>query len=1185
MSARGKFIVIFSISMLLTLSLYGQLSCAKEEPAKRVLVLNSYHKGFLWTDDTVEGIESVLGSEENDIGLTIEYIDTKSIKYDARYKEKLYDLYKYKYGNQTSDLIISTDDNAFDFLSEYHEDIFPETPVVFCGVHNLEAPNLIDRDVFTGVIELPAVKDTVDIALSLHPETREIVFVIDSTPTGTQIRSQIQELSKYHENVRMTCIGDSLSMAQVEDTVNRLSDGTIVIFGPFNRDGSGKYYSSDEAASQVCQASVRPVYGYSDQVLSHGIVGGELIGGVYHGQVAATVAKRIMAGEAVRDIPVITEPQTQSMFDYNQMQRWDIKESDLPEGSIIVNKPHSFYEANKWLILSIIAFMIVQTLIIVALVVNRSRRKAAEKELKESEDRFRMIFDSINDAVFTQNIETGAIINVNNTTCDMFGYTREELRKQSVQTISAGEAPYTRKDAIGRIKKAVSGEPQLFEWRVKHISGRLFWVDVSMKRAVVGKHERILVVMRDITERKHLEARMIHLNLVLHAIRSVSQLVVKENDRDRLLQRACDNLIETRGYRNAWIALLDKSGTLVTTAEAGLGEAFVPMVKRLEQGELIECGQKALLQSGVVVIDDPISACSGCPLAERYEDRRAMTIRLEHGGTVYGLFSVAVPAKLAADMEEQALFKEVAGDIAFALHNLKQEAERGRVECALTESEKKLSQIVNGSSTPIFVIDRTHTVTHWNKACENLTGVSAEEMVGTGRQWSPFYSTERPVLADVIVDELTEEEIAGYYGGKFRKSALIDGAYEVEDFFPWFGDKWLFFTAAPIRDARGNVTGAIESLQDITERKRTEEALRESEEKYRVLFETAKDAIFLSDETGRFIDVNSAACESLGYDREELLKMSNKEVDVDSRGCGAFMKVRDGLAKETVFEVNQKRKDGTLVPVEISGKVIDCDGSRIFMAIARDITDRKRAEKRLKRVMADMKRSNTDLEQFAYVVSHDLQEPLRMVSSYVQLLSKRYKGKLDSDADDFIGFAADGASRMHTLIRDLLKYSRVGTRGKPPTPVDCEDALNHALANLKLAIEDSGAVVTHDPLPTVAADSSQLVELFQNLIGNAIKFKGEGHVRVHVAVEPKEDKWLFSVADNGIGISPEYFDRIFVIFQRLHGREEYEGTGIGLAVCKKIVERHGGRMWVESEIGRGSTFYFTIPSKATGEQL
>jgi PAS domain S-box-containing protein len=281
------------------------------------------------------------------------------------------------------------------------------------------------------------------------------------------------------------------------------------------------------------------------------------------------------------------------------------------------------------------------------------------------------------------------------------------------------------------------------------------------------------------------------------------------------------------------------------------------------------------------------------------------------------------------------------------------------------------------------------------------------------------------------------------------------------------------------------------------------------------------------------------------------------------------------------LEERALRQDGKDMYVSCRMKVFkDAHGrSSRLLGVTQDVTVHKRIQSELAQRAEELACSNAELEQFVYVASHDLQEPLRMVASYTELLARRYKGKLGSDADEFIAFAVDGANRMKRLIDDLLSYSRVGTRGKPPQPTNSESAFQQAISNLSFAIEEKNAVVSADELPLVMADESQLIQLFQNLIANAIKFQDSKTPQVHVSAELNGREWVFSVKDNGIGIEPEYFSRIFLIFQRLHKKTEYPGTGIGLAVCKRIVERHGGRIWVESAFGAGSTFYFTFPIK------
>ncbi len=361
-------------------------------------------------------------------------------------------------------------------------------------------------------------------------------------------------------------------------------------------------------------------------------------------------------------------------------------------------------------------------------------------------------------------------------------------------------------------------------------------------------------------------------------------------------------------------------------------------------------------------------------------------------------------------------------------------------------------------------------------------------------------------------------------------------------------------------------------------------ALRESEERFRLLFQQAAVGIRRVDLQERLLEVNDKVCEILGYTREELLSRSLKDFTYPEDLPRERLQIARLLSREISSYTLEKRclrKDGRVIWVRVTGSLPSASDmpTEWHISVIEDITHDKQAEAALKRTAEELARSNQDLEQFAYVASHDLQEPLRMVAGYLQLLSERYQGKLDAKADKYIAYAVDGAARMSTLIRDLLAYSCVSTRAEEPSPTSSQEALDFALKNLGSAIGESGAAVTHDPLPVVRADKTQLTQVFQNVLGNALKFRDPGRPpRIHVAVRQEQGKWLFSVADNGVGFEQQYEEKMFVIFQRLHGRGTYPGTGIGLAICRRIIERHGGRIWARGEPGKGSTFFFTLPS-------
>jgi PAS domain S-box-containing protein len=457
--------------------------------------------------------------------------------------------------------------------------------------------------------------------------------------------------------------------------------------------------------------------------------------------------------------------------------------------------------------------------------------------------------------------------------------------------------------------------------------------------------------------------------------------------------------------------------------------------------------------------------------------------------------------------------------------------------------------------------------------------VNPSVLYGTALLVCLFYSSSRKILW-----LLTGVAVALTFAGFFIKGG------DLRSFITRLLATVSIGTTALVLDSFQRSRGETRSVSAMAEK------LRAMSSQMQLILNSAGEGIYGISADGRTTFVNPAAARICGYEPNELLDKAQHELIHHTRAdgtpypreqCPIYLTLTDGITHRIDNEVFW-RKDGISFPVEYSSTPIRSPDGAILGAVVvfSDITQRKLIEQTLTEQASELKRSNEELGQFAYVASHDLQEPLRMVASYTQLLSRRYKGKLDQAADEFIHYAVDGAQRMQTLINDLLQYSRVGTRAKPFEPTDFNKVLQIALINLKVAIDESGAKVNIPPqLPTIIVDNSQMTQLFQNLIGNGIKFHRPDVppvIDITVARNATDDGWQFTVRDNGIGIAPEHHDRIFIIFQRLHTREQYAGTGIGLAVCRKIVDRHGGKLTVQSEPNQGATFSFSLPDKPYG---
>jgi PAS domain S-box-containing protein len=762
-------------------------------------------------------------------------------------------------------------------------------------------------------------------------------------------------------------------------------------------------------------------------------------------------------------------------------------------------------------------------ILVTAAIRDISARKGAETHLAQMEGRYRGLLEAAPDAMVVVNV-TGEIVLLNVRAEKQFGYSRDELVGQKVKNIiPQGFAERIISDGTRSAAEALAQQIGTgIELIGRRKDGSQFPIEIMLSPLESPEGILVTAAIRDITVRKSAD----------------THLAQMEGRYRGLLEAAPDAMV-----------VVNVGGEIVllnVQAEKRFGYSRDELVGQKVKNIIPQGFAERIISDGTRSAADALAQQigTGIELIGRRKDSSEFPIEI-----------MLSPLESPEGILVTAAIRDI--------------SVRKSAETHLAQMEGRYRGLLEAAPDAMVVVNVAGEIVLLNVQAEKRFGYSRDELVGQKvKNIIPQGFAER-IISDGT--RSAAEALAQQIGTGIE----LIGRRKDSSEFP------IEIMLSPLESPEGILVTA--AIRDISVRKGAETHLAQMEGRYRGLLEAAPDAMVVVNPGGDIVLLNVQAEKQFGYGRDELVGQKVKNIIPEGFAeriiADGTRSAAEALAQQigTGIELVARRKDGSVFPIEIMLSPLESPEGILVTAAIRDISVRQAAEADLLQKIDELNMSNEELGKFAYIASHDLQEPLRMVASYTQLLSRRYKGKLDAEADEFIAFAVDGANRMQRLIQDLLSYSRVGTKGQELLDTSSEEALQRALVNLRSAVEESGALVTHDPLPTVMADGTQLIQLFQNLIGNAIKYQKPGVPRVHISVVRSGAKqWTFSVKDNGLGIEPQYFEKIFGMFQRLHKREEFAGTGIGLAICKKIAERHGGNISVESEPGQGSTFSFAL---------
>jgi PAS domain S-box-containing protein len=752
-----------------------------------------------------------------------------------------------------------------------------------------------------------------------------------------------------------------------------------------------------------------------------------------------------------------------------------------------------------------------------------TERKQAEEKLRESEEFLHLAYDAADLGIWKNDLRTGSV--------EFDERARIHYGFDTLQTTISEVMARVHPDDLARLGAEIAAATAptgsgkfATEYRVTHPDGSIHWLAIGVRVTFEGEGEQRYAVMGygtslDITERKQVEETL-------------------------------------RQSEQKYSALFEKL-------------AVPAALTKMPAGVFADVNEA--FQSSYGYSREELIGKTSVEIGMARPDERAQSyLDLEQYGALRHnekhLFTKAGEVRIGAVNINKALINGQ-DYVITTIHDV---TDRKRAEETLRQRTEELEQLLEMLPQAIWIAsDPGCKVIRGNRFANELLGVSGQENISQ--------SAEKPAVKLRQFSqgrELSPDELPMQMAARTGKPQLD---FELRIERPDNITRTLLGGAVPLFDPQGKTRGVISIFHDITDRKRAEEELRASEKLLKDVIDNTAALVYILDLEGRFLLANNKVEALFGLSNEQIVGQKrqafmpaefaeqhrNNDIEIIQAGQGKLI------------EEENLEPDGRHIYLTNKFPLFDAqDRVYAICGISTDMTAQKQMEE-------DLRRSNAELEQFAYVASHDLQEPLRAVAGMVQLLQRKYQGQLDERADQYITHAVEAAGRMQALITDLLSYSRVDRYGKPFEKVKTAECLRVALKNLEISIRESEAAITWDDLPTVMADGPQLAQLFQNLIGNAIKFRGEAQPQIHISARQKGDAWEFSVRDNGIGIEPQYFERIFLVFQRLHTRREYAGTGIGLALCKKIVERHGGQIWVESQLGQGATFYFTLPTRST----